>query len=148
VTLAIRAAAAAEVVDVRHAILRRGRPRATAIFPGDDGPHARHWVAERDGTLVGVVSVLPAPMPDPPANLESPPTLQLRGMAILEHEQGRGVGRLLLETVHRDVGRPMWCNARVEVVEFYARHGWKAVGPVFHIPEVGAHRRMWGPSAG
>lgn len=145
-TLAVRAAAGGEVVDVRHRILRHGRPRATAIFPGDERPDARHWVAERDGTIVGVVSVLPARMPEPPEELGTGPGLQLRGMAILREDQGRGLGALLLDAVHREVARPMWCNARIEVVGFYARHGWQAVGPVFHIPEIGAHRRMfWTP---
>jgi len=144
-TLSIRGATADDVVDVRHRILRKGRPRATAIFPGDERPDAHHWVAERDGAIVGVVSVLPAPMPEPPPDLAPIPGLQLRGMAILEHEQGRGIGAQLLEVVHRDLPRRMWCNARIEVVGFYARHGWEAVGPIFHIPEIGQHRRMWHP---
>lgn len=143
--LTIRAGSAREVVDVRHRILRRGRPRATAIFPGDERADARHWVAERDGAIVGVVSVLPAPMPDAPPELAEPPTLQLRGMAVVEEEQGRGVGARMLEVVHRDVARPMWCNARIDVVGFYAHHGWQPVGPIFHIPEIGHHRRMWRP---
>jgi GNAT superfamily N-acetyltransferase len=142
---AIRAATAAEVVDVRHRILRQGRPRATAIFPGDERPDTRHWVAERDGRIVGVVTVLPAPMPEPHPTLTEIPELQLRGMAVLEEEQGRGVGARLLEAVHRAVARPMWCNARIAVVGFYERYGWRAVGETFDIAGVGEHRRMFRP---
>lgn len=139
---AVRAARSDEVIDVRHRVLRSGRPRATAIFPGDDREDARHWVAERDGVIVGVVSVLPAPMPEPPGDIGPPPVMQLRGMAVVQEEQGRGVGAAMLAAVHRDVAEPMWCNARAEVVGFYERHGWSAIGPTFDIAAVGLHRRM------
>src|SRR5436190_10031407 len=54
--ITIRRAAAEEVVDLRHAILRAGLPRETAIFPGDDDPTARHFVAVMDGQVVGTLT--------------------------------------------------------------------------------------------
>lgn len=143
--ITIRVAKPDEVVDVRHRVLREGRPRQTAIFPGDDAPDARHWVAEHDGRIVGVVSVMAAPMPDPPDG--AAPALQLRGMAVLPELQGTGVGAALLAAVHRDVSAPMWCNARENVVPFYTRAGWRPVGGVFPIEGVGPHQRLWWPGA-
>jgi GNAT superfamily N-acetyltransferase len=141
--IVVRRAEPTEVIDVRHRVLRPGRPREAAIFDGDDAPGTRHWVAVQHDRVVGVVTVIEAPMPDPPP--EVMPRRQLRGMAVLPELQGEGVGHQLLLAAHGP--EPMWCNARANVVAFYERHGWTAVGPEFDIPGVGPHRRMWFPGA-
>ena len=141
--ITVRRAEPHEVVDVRHRVLREGRPRDTAIFDGDDLPTTRHWVAVQADRIVGVVTVLQAPMPDPPP--EASPGLQLRGMAVLPELQGEGIGARLLAAA---VGpEPLWCNARVAVVAFYERHGWRPVGAPFDVPGIGPHQRMWTPGA-
>lgn len=141
----IRLGAPDEVVDVRHAVLRQGLPRDTAIFSGDRAPGARHWVADRNGIVIGVVSVIPSEVPEG-ADAPSPaPRLQLRGMAVLAAYRGSGLGAELLKATHTEVAEPMWCNARAAVVPFYARYGWRPFGPVFEIPNVGPHQRMWWP---
>lgn len=143
--ITVRPGTAAEVVDVRHEVLRQGLPRSTAIFAGDDT--GRHWVAARGAAIVGVVSVIPAPMPDPPPEANPVPAYQLRGMAVLASHRGQRLGEALLLAAHRDVAAPMWCNARIGVVPFYADRGWKAVGPTFEVPHAGLHQRMWWPPA-
>jgi GNAT superfamily N-acetyltransferase len=141
-----RPGTASEVLDVRHEVLRAGRPRDTAVFTGDDDPATRHWVAMQGDRVVGVVSVMAAPFPDPwhdgPA-----PQWQLRGMAVLPGLRGEGVGKKLLDAVHTDVAEPMWCNARQAAEGFYAHHGWTPHGDHFDVPPIGPHRRMsWGPA--
>jgi GNAT superfamily N-acetyltransferase len=138
----IRRARPAEVVDVRWVVLRQGRPRESAIFSHDDA--GLHWVDEREGRVVAVASVLPAPWPAEP--VEPQPGLQLRGMAVLPELRGTGAGAALLARIHLDLAAPMWCNARAEVEGFYTRAGWIARGALFEIAEVGTHRRMtWCP---
>lgn len=127
----------AELIDLRHRVLRDGRPRATAHFEGDDEPTARHWTATHDGEVIGVVTVLARPFPDGDG-----PVWQLRGMATSPAWRGRGVGAALLSAVEAEVGEPIWCNARTSASGFYARHGWHAVGETFEIPAVGPHVRM------
>jgi predicted GNAT family N-acyltransferase len=132
-----------EVLDLRHRVLRQGQPRESARFPGDDAPQTRHWVAIRGDQVVGVVSVMQAPPPEP---LDGAPAWQLRGMATEPTLRGQGVGERLLLQAQSEVRQPMWCNAREGVVGFYERYGWKAVGPTFEIAGVGPHRRMiWRP---
>lgn len=140
----IRRGAPSEVIDVRHAVLRQGRPRTTAIFDGDDHAKTRHWIAKHGGEVIGVVSVMPAPFPDETATLpfSHPPGLQLRGMATRPSWRGKGVGVALLKAVEAEVGEALWCNARTSASGFYAAHGWEAAGPPFEIPEVGPHVRM------
>lgn len=134
-----------EVVDLRHRVLREGRPRETAVFEGDDEPRTRHWVARQADRIIGVVTVLerPFPAPDTLEPTHGPPPLrQLRGMATDPAWRGRGVGRAMLEAVEQQLDEPLWCNARTSAAAFYLRHGWRQVGPAFEIPEVGLHVRM------
>jgi GNAT superfamily N-acetyltransferase len=145
----VRSATADEVVGVRHEVLRPGRPRATAVFDGDDAPSTRHWVAvqapdDPDARrVVGVVSVMEAPLPDAS---NGTPRWQLRGMAVLPGLRGEGVGTQLLEAVHRDVAEPLWCNARESAEGFYLRHGWAPHGDLIDVKGIGPHRRMsWTP---
>ena len=145
--ITVRQGTATELIDVRHQVLRRGRPRSTAVFDGDDEPSARHWVAVQADRVVGVVTVLERPLPaDTPDAPSPPPRWQLRGMAVLEALQGEGVGGKLLSAVHTDVAEPMWCNARTSAQRFYDRHGWKPLGEPFPIEPIGPHQRMmWTP---
>jgi hypothetical protein len=142
----VRRCEADEVVPLRGEILRPGLPLETARFDGDLHPGARHWrVDDPDDALraLAVVSVLVALPPEAPA--AQAPSLQLRGMAAAR--PGGGVGAVLLRAVHDQVAAPMWCNARLRAVPFYARLGWTITSDLFDIPGVGPHHRMlWEPS--
>ena len=139
----VRRCDADEVVPLRGEILRPGLPIHTARFDGDLDPGARHWrVDDPDAPelALAVVSVLVAT----PPGADAPP-LQLRGMAA--SRPGGGVGAVLLRAVHAEVAAPMWCNARLRAVPFYARLGWTITSDEFDIPGVGPHHRMlWEPS--
>ena len=127
-----------EVIDVRHAVLRPGRPRETAVFDGDTTPSTRHWVAVQSDRVVGVASVMSASSPA----LHGSPRWQLRGMAVLPELRGAGVGRALVQAIEAEVGEPLWCNARTSAVPFYQRCGWTTVGETFDIEPIGPHARM------
>jgi GNAT superfamily N-acetyltransferase len=137
----IRVGTAAEVIDVRHAILRAGLRRETAIFPGDENPEALHVVAEApDGRIVGCVTLHPTTWRDEPA-------WQLRGMATDPAVRGSGVGRAMLDYVDQHIRsrsnvRQLWCNARVPAAGFYERAGWRVESEVFEVPTAGPHVRM------
>lgn len=139
----IRRATAAELIDLRHAVLRQGRPRATAHLDGDDHASTRHWIAKHGDDVIGAVSLMRR---DPPAAAQGgdhpPANWQLRGMATVPSWRGKGVGRALLQAVEAEVAEPLWCNARTSAAAFYARHGWRQIGEPFEIPEVGPHVRM------
>ncbi len=127
------------LVDLRHRVLRAGRPRETAHLPGDDDPGTRHFRLAQDGRTVAVVSVMVAPLPDPPDG--GRPRHQLRGMAVEPELHGLGLGSQLLRAVQTEY-EALWCNARIRAVPFYARHGWTVLGEAFEVPLVGPHHRM------
>lgn len=137
----VRRAAAEEIFDLRHAVLRQGLPREEAIFPGDDEPTARHYAALAGAAVVGCVTLHAAPW-------EGEPAWQLRGMATAPEYRRRGVGRLLLRLLEADVlsdaaaPRLLWCNARTPYLGFYESFGWRVVSDVFEIPTAGPHVRM------
>lgn len=131
----------AGMVDLRWHVLRPGRPRSTAHFPGDDAPSTIHLVAvAEEGRVIGCASLL------------RENGLQLRGMAVDPLWQGKGVGAAVVDAAHEiaaAAGLSLWCNARMSASGFYARCGWVPEGPVFDVPGIGPHVVMrWpGPRA-
>ena len=75
---------------------------------------------------------------------------QIRQAAVRHDQQGRGVGRLLveaLETAARRRGDPrIVLHARCPVIGFYERLGYRVEGPEFD--EVGIPHRMMGKALG
>jgi GNAT superfamily N-acetyltransferase len=139
----VRAARVEELIELRHAVLRPGRPRAAAVYDEDELPSTRHFIALAGAgeRVVGCVTIFPQPW-------EGRPAWQLRGMGVADDFQGAGVGRKLLEAVDqfmRGLAPPipmMWCNARVTAIGFYQRCGWAVASDVFDVPTVGPHVKM------
>jgi GNAT superfamily N-acetyltransferase len=142
----IRPITAEETIPLRHAVLRAGLPRATAIFPGDEAASSRHFGAFVEGQLVGVATIHFAPLLDRP---DFDPAYQVRGMATAEDMRGQGVGTALLEACIAEAvrcgGQWIWCNARTPAAGLYSRHGFKVQGGIFDIPTAGPHYRMIRP---
>jgi GNAT superfamily N-acetyltransferase len=139
--LTLRLAALDEIIDLRHANLRQGLPRDTALFEGDELPTSRHVAAAIDGRVVGCATVHLN-------QWQGQPAWQLRGMAVAPDLRGRGVGQALLAFLEASLRagsppvRQLWCNARTPAVGFYERQGWRVVSEVFEIPTAGPHVRM------
>jgi GNAT superfamily N-acetyltransferase len=138
--LDVRQATIDEIIALRHAELRPGRPLATAVFEGDDAPTTLHVAAIRQGAVIGCATfVETAPGPSG--------AYQLRGMATRSDLLGRGIGRQVLAfgqtaLVARAPTVGLWCNARVGAIGFYERLGWRVTSDEFEVPDVGPHRRM------
>ena len=66
---------------------------------------------------------------------EEPKTCRLRQMAVLNNQQGKGIGRALMlfaETIARDRGfRKLTMHARETAIGFYERLGYKISGDEF-----------------
>ena len=139
--ITVRRADLGELVDLRHAVLRQGLPRAEALFPGDDAPTSRHYGAFRGGKVVCCATLHAS-------EWEAEPAWQLRGMATAPQARRTGLGRRVLKLIEDDLrGHAggvllLWCNARVPAVPFYREMGWEVVSAEFEIPTAGPHVRM------
>jgi len=136
--LEIRPATFSEILNLRHEVLRAGRPLESAYYPGDEAGAEVHWGAWSDGELAACVSLYAA---------EGPST-QLRGAATAPHWRNQGIGEALMRTAiaawwaDPSAPRDLWCNARVAAITLYERLGFVAEGERFEFPSIGPHQRM------
>ncbi len=127
----------AEILAVRHAVLRPNLPLETALYAEDARPGVFH-LAERDedGAVIGCVTFFPD-------RLAGEEAWRLRGMATVAEHRNRGVGGRMLEAgvaeVARQSGKLVWCNGRVAATAFYQRHGFAIRGDEFDLAPAGPH---------
>lgn len=132
-----------EVRPLRRAVLRRGTPDQNVDLPGDHDPATRHLAVRLPGgPIVATSTWLEAESPDRPGE----PALQLRGMAVADDHQRRGLAMLLVEAgmslaAQREVAW-VWANARDSALDFYRAAGFEVVGAGFvdHHTELPHHR--------
>jgi len=130
---------------LRHAVLRPHQTLGEMVYDGDDHAETIHlgaFMADAPDTIVGVVTLAPAPMPGSPKERD----WRLRGMAVDSATQGKGVGRWIVEHAFDEAaargGRRLWCNARVRAMGFYKKLGFVAHGERFEIVPIGPHYVM------
>ena len=136
--LEIRPATFEEILNLRHEVLRAGRPVESAYYPGDEAGAGTHWGAWSGGELASCVSLYA---------VEGPST-QLRGAATAPQWRNQGIGEALMRAAiaawwsDTSAPRDLWCNARVAAITLYERLGFVAEGERFEFPQVGPHQRM------
>lgn len=124
-------AARAEASRIRFKVFveEQGVPREIELDELDAG--CIHALAFEEGLAVGTGRLLP--------------DAHIGRMAVLEGWRGRGIGSQILETlVARARSRgdaAVILSAQVHALEFYARHGFQALGEVYHDAGI-PHRAM------
>lgn len=130
---------------VRLPVLRPGKPIDSCIFEGDDLPTTVHFGIYDDETLAGIVSVFEERTP----LLLQKKQYQLRGMAVLDSYQKKGLGEQLIKAAEEYItyknGEVIWFNAREIAVGFYNKMGYNIVGEPFNIGDIGVHYIMHKP---
>ena len=124
----VRTIRAEEAQPLRAAILRAGLPFEASIYPLDYDPEAFHLGAYDGEELVTVASIFH----EPPPGRSLPQAWRLRGMATVPEYRRRGYGRAVVEKCIEEIirrgGTLLWCNARLDAVEFYRFLRFEAVG--------------------
>lgn len=137
--LEIRKITAIDCYAVRHPILRAGRPLADCAFLGDDDKSTLHLGAFLDDTLIGICSAFQKKH----TTLNAKLAYQIRGMAVLEVHQKKGIGKKLLLAMESKLASNtvdlIWLNARKNAIHFYELLNYKRHGEAFEIEKIGTH---------
>lgn len=134
---------ATDTYDIRHMMLRNGRPRQEVVFPKDEDEQTFHLGAFFEGKLVSVASFYFENHPDLPDEYQ----YRLRGMATIPEFQHKGHSSALLKIafpiIKQNLCSLLWCNARTSAMGYYQKVGFEKVGEEFDIPTVGPHVLMF-----
>lgn len=127
---------------VRQPVLRPGKPAESCIFEGDDLPTTVHFGIYDGKILAGIVSIFKSN-----SDLFTQSSqFQLRGMAVLDSYQKKGLGEKLVlaaeEYITTHNGSLIWFNAREVAVGFYKKLGYAIIGDAFPIGDIGPHYVM------
>ena len=140
---AIKKISAEETFTVRHPVLRKGKPIESCHFDGDELATTQHFGLFENNQLEGVISLFE----NSHSLFKDKRQAQIRGMAVLENNQGKGFGRLLVEHAESALKLQnidlIWFNARENAVGFYQKLGYEIIGNAFDIKDVGIHYVMW-----
>ncbi|MFD2551886.1 GNAT family N-acetyltransferase [Bizionia sediminis] len=138
----VRLINAEETIPIRHAVLRINKPIASCYFLEDHVNTSFHLGLFFKKTLIGVATFLKNNHP----NFSENSQYQLRGMAILQAHQNKGLGGLLLNQGMLELKKVhanrIWCHAREAAVHFYRKNGFKTIGDPFYITDIGFHFLM------
>lgn len=132
----------AELLPIRNAVLRPGKPLDECRFPTDNSPDTFHLGSYLHGRLVCIAS-----FHQQNYGHYAGAGFQLRGMATLPEYRGRGLGRHLLNFaivyLREQKVNYLWCNARKTALQFYLNTGFEIVSPVFDVPGIGPHYALY-----
>jgi GNAT superfamily N-acetyltransferase len=147
---------AADVVDLRTALLRRRAVDADTppptLLPGDEHPNALHVAAFHETVQVGIASIHPEPMP----HGYRTGAWRIHDVAMDHGHRGLGIGAILvercLEHAAQNEARAAWCLAPAGAFGFFDRYGFQRSGDPYEGPEgpgyllyveLGPLRRSW-----
>lgn len=124
-----------QTFHLRRIILRKNLPNESHEFQGDFSPNTFHLGFFEEERLLGVVSLF-----------KNDSEAQLRGMAVIEEAQKRGIGRVLVleaeKILKKEKIKRLWMNARETAVPFYQKMGCQIQGERFFIEPIGDHYLM------
>ncbi len=131
----IKLISAEETYAVRKAVLRKEFPEEPHQFKGDLDPDTFHLGYLEESEIKAIVTIM-----------KNGNVAQLRGMAVSENYQGKGIGKKLIEKaeemLQKDKISKIWMNAREKAVPFYEKCGYKIEGEIFIIKPIGFHYLM------
>jgi GNAT superfamily N-acetyltransferase len=128
---------------VRQIVLRAGKPIESCRFDGDDLETTLHFGLYLDKVIVGIISLFEKT----DTRFNEKRQYQVRGMAVLEDQRQKGIGRALLIHCEKQCNNEnadlIWFNARIEAVGFYEKMGYQKKGIPFEISNIGVHIIMF-----
>ncbi|WP_316634277.1 GNAT family N-acetyltransferase [uncultured Flavobacterium sp.] len=132
-----------ETYIVRQPVLRNGKPIESCIFEEDDLETTHHFGLFETKSLTGIISLFDKINPIFTEKNQA----QIRGMAVLENHQKKGIGEALVKHCEKYCNANgvdlIWFNARTAAVGFYKKMNYETLGTAFDIKDVGEHYLMF-----
>jgi len=139
----IRKVDAKKVRPLRHAELRKGQDFSTTSYIEDYEAGTFHMACIVDEKIVTCASYYP----EKSIKIKSNRAYRLRGMATDSNFQRKGYASDLIAESFKELKKRdcdmVWCNARLGAVDFYKSVGFKIIGEIFDIAEIGPHYYMY-----
>ena len=141
--LNIKLVEAKDIRLLRHKMLRQGKKFSTTSYNRDNEENTFHLAAFLGDEIVSCGTFYP----EKTDRIYSKNSYRLRGMATDVNFRRKGFGRELmlasfqkLKLLKADI---LWCNARLVAISFYKSLGFKIIGDIFDIKEIGPHYYMY-----
>ena len=132
-----------QAVPLRMSVMRPDEPKEKSIYPLDESENALHLGAVKNGELVGIASIFK----EDATRKDLSNAWRLRGVATIEAVRGEGHGKQLLEMIFDFIahqgGGDLWCNARLDVSDFYKKQGLQIEGEPYDVEGHGQRVFMW-----
>ena len=141
--LNIKLVEAKDIRLLRHKMLRQGKKFSTTSYNRDNEENTFHLAAFLGDEIVSCGTFYP----EKTDRIYSKNSYRLRGMATDVNFRRKGFGRELmlasfqkLKLLKADI---LWCNARLVAISFYKSLGFKIIGEIFDIKDIGPHYYMY-----
>lgn len=141
--VAIKKISSSETFIIRHPVLRKGKPIEACKFENDDAKTTLHLGYFNNNEMIGVISIFFNQNPI----FNTLKQYQIRGMAVLENHQKKGIGKALMfaaeDYVKNKSANLIWLNARENASPFYTSLLYTKKGTSFEIANIGKHFVMY-----
>ncbi len=138
----VKTISAKQAHDIRHPVLRKGKPREACMFAEDNMGTTLHIGLFANEQHIGTVTLIENLRPGFHETIQ----YQLRGMAVLEDFRSKGLGKLMVDEGERMLkergAQRIWLNARIKALNFYRRLGYEICSKEFEVPIFGPHFQM------
>ena len=139
----IKSVDADKIRPLRHAELRKGQDFSTTSYFKDYEEGTFHMAFIVDDKPLTCATFYP----EKTMKVKSDNAYRLRGMATDSSFQRKGFASDLMEESFKELKKRecdmLWCNARLVAVDFYKSVGFKVIGDLFEISEIGPHYYMY-----
>lgn len=120
-----------DIMALRVRVLRKGTPTTHCNYPEDNYPDVVHLGIVDNDAVIATSTWFTKPCPE----VEGVPAMQLKGMAVDDQIQTRGLGRAVIDagiTHARNTGAEIvWARARDSALDFYMKCGFEVAGDGF-----------------
>jgi putative membrane protein insertion efficiency factor len=134
----IKKVPASYIKKFRIIALYRSKQKKSAVYKEDSKKNTKHYLLFINKKVVSGLTLI--------KDVGSK-KYQIRGMFTLPKFRAMGYGSKLLrkiefDNLNKNKHFKIWCNARIEAVDFYKKNNYKIVGEEFLIKNIGLHYRM------